>query len=168
MLENETYELHDAERVTIRHHAPDLLEVAAEWQPEGRGKPLAHRHPRQAERFVVEDGALSIELDGVTRVLGPGDELDVPAGTAHRMWNAGPAVCRATWQTRPALRTAEFWRAMDAARTMRPTDAHGLLTPVAAAPLLHEYRHEFQLAWPAPVRAVALTLLRTAARLRGW
>jgi hypothetical protein len=39
---------------------------------------------------------------------------------------------------------------------------------VAAAPLLHTYRDEFQLALPAPVRVAALTVLRAVARLRGY
>jgi hypothetical protein len=84
------------------------------------------------------------------------------------MWNSGSTPVRATWQTRPALRTADFWAAVDAARHKRPTDAHGMLTPVAAAPLLHEYRTEFALALPAPVRATAMTALRIAARLKRY
>jgi quercetin dioxygenase-like cupin family protein len=163
----ETYELHDAERVTVRSHTPELLEVEARWLPAPAG-PLAHRHPHQAERFAVQAGELSVELAGAVRVLRAGDELEIPAGAAHRMFNSGDEPAIATWQTRPALRTADFWREMDAARRTRPTDGHGMLTPVAAAPLLHEYRDTFQLAWPAPVRIAALAALRAAARVKGY
>jgi mannose-6-phosphate isomerase-like protein (cupin superfamily) len=163
----DTYDLHDAERVTVRSHTAALLEVEARWLPAPAG-PLAHRHPHQAERFAVQSGELSVELDGTTRVLRAGDELEIPQGAAHRMFNSGDEPAVATWQTRPALRTAEFWRDMDAARRTRPTDAHGMLTPVAAGPLLHGYRDVFQIAWPAPVRTAVLAALRVAARLKGY
>jgi hypothetical protein len=84
------------------------------------------------------------------------------------MWNSGDVPVRATWQTRPALRTAEFWRAMTAARATRPTGKGGVLTPVAAAPLLRKYRAEFQLALPAALERPALAVLGAAARIKGY
>jgi quercetin dioxygenase-like cupin family protein len=167
MLETETYELHGAERVTVREHTPELLEVAVEWDP-GDHRPLPHVHAAQDERFVIEDGELTADLDGTRHTLRAGDTLDVPRGTKHRMWNSGTVAVHATWQVRPALRTAEFWSQMHEARKVRPTDAHGMLTPVAAAPLLNRYRTEFRLALPAPVERAALTVLGLAARLKGY
>jgi mannose-6-phosphate isomerase-like protein (cupin superfamily) len=163
----DTYELHDHERVAVTALTPELLEVEAEWGA-AEHRPLAHVHAAQDERFVVHEGELTIDAGGQRRTLRAGDTADVARGTPHRMWNSGETPARATWQIRPALRTADFWTAVDAARRTRPTDAHGMLTPVAAAPLLHEYRTEFALALPAPVRAVATTTLRIAARLRGY
>ncbi|MCW3023488.1 MAG: hypothetical protein JWR30_2810 [Conexibacter sp.] len=163
----DTYELHDHERVAVTALTPELLEVEAEWGA-AEHRPLAHVHAAQDERFVVHEGELTIDAGGQRRTLRAGDTADVARGTPHRMWNSGTTPARATWQIRPALRTADFWTAVDAARRTRPTDAHGMLTPVAAAPLLHEYRTEFALALPAPVRAPAMTALRVAARLRGY
>jgi mannose-6-phosphate isomerase-like protein (cupin superfamily) len=163
----DTYDLHDHERVTVTTLTHELLEVEAEWGA-AEHRPLAHVHAAQDERFVVHEGELTLDAGGQRRTLRAGDNADVPRGTPHRMWNSGSTPVRATWQTRPALRTADFWAAVHAARRTCPTDAHGMLTPVAAAPLLHEYRTEFALALPAPVRATAMTALRVAARLRGY
>jgi quercetin dioxygenase-like cupin family protein len=168
MLENKTFVLHDAERVTVTTLTPELLEVAAEWDPADH-RPPPHRHAAQDEHFAINAGALTVELDGnPPRTLRAGDTLDIPRGTPHRMYNAGTEQARATWQTRPALRTAEFWAEMHAARQTRPTSHGGLLTPVAVAPLLRRYRTEFQLALPAPLERTALAVLGAAARVRGY
>jgi mannose-6-phosphate isomerase-like protein (cupin superfamily) len=49
-----------------------------------------------------------------------GDVLDIPRGTPHRMWNPGEQRARVLWQTRPALRTEEWFRSIDA----QPPQAH--------------------------------------------
>jgi mannose-6-phosphate isomerase-like protein (cupin superfamily) len=164
----DTFALTDHERLTVTHLDPELLEVEAEWSAGGGHRPPSHLHARQDERFVVHEGELTAEVDGTQRTIRAGETLEVPAGTPHRMWNAGAAPVRATWQTRPALRTAEFWAEMDAARRTRPTGKGGTLTPVAVAPLLQKYRDEFQLALPAPLERGALAVLGAAARAKGY
>jgi quercetin dioxygenase-like cupin family protein len=169
MLDSKTYQLHDNERVTVTTLTPELLEVEAEWGTGGAGhRPPPHLHPSQDERFVLHEGEVTAELDGLRQTIQAGETLDIPRGTPHRMWNSGTGPARATWQTRPALRTAEFWEAMDAARRTRPTGSGGMLTPVAVAPLLREYRAEFQLALPAPLERAALAVLGVAARAKGY
>lgn len=172
MLETKTYQLHDTERLTLRTLTPELLEVDAEWGPAHDGeshRPPPHLHPSQDERFAIAEGALTVEIDGVERTIRAGQTLDIPRGTPHRMWNASATTpARGTWQTMPALRTAEFWEAMDAARRERPTGKGGVLTPVGVAPLLRKYRAEFQLAWPAPLERSALAVLGLAARAKGY
>ncbi|HWI71142.1 MAG TPA: cupin domain-containing protein [Baekduia sp.] len=168
MSEPETLQLTGSETLAVTTDTPELLEVEATWEG-GHGKPPPpHLHPSQDERFVVHEGELTVEIGGETRTLRGGDTLEVPRGTPHRMWNAGAATARATWQTRPALRTIAFWRSMDEARRTRPTNADGILGPVAAAPILKRHRAEFQLAIPAPLERTALAVLGTAARIKGY
>jgi mannose-6-phosphate isomerase-like protein (cupin superfamily) len=165
----DVYALTDHERLTVTHLDADLLEVEAEWTVNDAGhRPPPHLHDHQDERFVVHEGELSAEVDGEQRTIRAGETLDIPARTAHRMWNAGATPVRATWQTRPALRTAEFWTELDAARRSRPTGKGGVLTPVAVAPLLKKYRAEFRLALPAPMERGALAVLGAAARAKGY
>jgi mannose-6-phosphate isomerase-like protein (cupin superfamily) len=165
----DVFALTDHERLTVTQLDPDLLEVQAEWSAAGAGhRPPPHLHPRQDEHFVVHEGELGAEVDGTALTVRAGQTLDIPAGTPHRMWNAGATPVRATWQTRPALRTAEFWAEMDAARRTRPTGKGGVLTAVAVAPLLKKYRAEFQLALPAPLERGALAVLGAAARAKGY
>jgi mannose-6-phosphate isomerase-like protein (cupin superfamily) len=163
----ETFQLTGSERLTVTIDTPELLEVEAAWEA-GSKAPPPHLHPSQDERFVIHEGALTVELDGETRTVRAGETLDIPKGTSHRMWNAGAQTAKATWQTMPALRTADFWRAMDAARRTRPTNADGVLTAVAAAPILKRHRAEFQLAVPAPLEKAALAVLGAAARFKGY
>lgn len=86
-------ELHE-QRVT--HHA-------------GSPFPQAHYHPDQEERFEVEAGAMLFVVDGEEHVVGDGSGITIPAGSVHRARNAlEDAPTTVLWQTRPALRTAEF------------------------------------------------------------
>lgn len=164
---SETFRLTGSEMLTVTGHTPELLEVEVEWAA-GAKPPPSHLHPSQDERFEVHEGELTVDLDGQRRTLKAGDVLDVPRGTAHRMWNSGASSARATWQTRPALDTIGFWREMDAARRSRPTNDDGILSPVAVAPILKRHRAEFRLAVPAPLERTALAVLGTAARVKGY
>ena len=47
------------------------------------GKTLPHVHLDYVEKFVVESGQARAKVDGRAVSLAPGDELEVPAGTAH-------------------------------------------------------------------------------------
>ena len=163
----ERLQLTGSETLTVTVYTPELLEVEATWDA-GAKPPPPHRHPEQDERFVLHEGTLTVELDGARRTLAAGEALEIPRGTSHRMWNTGATAARATWQTTPALRTADFWRAMDAARRTRPTNGDGVLNAVAAAPILKRYRDVFQLALPAPLEKTALAVLTTAARFKGY
>ena len=167
MLENETFQLTGSERLTVTAHTPELLEVEASWDADATAPP-PHLHPAQDEHFVIHEGEMTAEVGGVTRTLRAGDTLDVPRGTPHRMWNSGATTARATWQTRPALSTCDFWREMDAARATRPTGKGGVLSPVAVAPILKRHRDVFRLAIPAPLETAALAVLGTAARVKGY
>lgn len=52
----------------------------------GLPKPPSHFHPYQEEYFTVVQGELGVEIEGVERVLRPGDgELVVRRGANHRL-----------------------------------------------------------------------------------
>jgi quercetin dioxygenase-like cupin family protein len=61
----------------------------------------------------VLEGELRVSIDGSERLLKRGDVLDIPCGTAHTMAAATSDGARAMWQIRPALRTEQFFAAMD-------------------------------------------------------
>lgn len=112
-----TYRLSAHQTLTVRRTGADtngeLLEVEAVWTPSADLPPV-HLHPSQTEHFEVLEGGLLVVLDGTQRRLAAGAKLDIPAGTPHAM-TAPDEPTRAVWQTRPALRTEEFFAAMDAA-----------------------------------------------------
>jgi mannose-6-phosphate isomerase-like protein (cupin superfamily) len=140
----DTYALGPHEHLTVTHLDDDLLEVAALWDPSTAGapqQPLPHRHPNQDERFVILEGELTARIDGVERTLRAGDTVDVPRGTTHAIWNATAAPVRATWQVRPALRTAEMWSTLTG---MRGPDG-SLPSPEDGQAFLTKYAPEFEL-----------------------
>ncbi|MER7608746.1 cupin domain-containing protein [Nocardioides sp. NPDC127503] len=134
----ETLDLSGHQRLRVVDSTPAMLALESTWTP-GGDPPRAHFHPSQDETFEVLDGELTVDLDGVRRVLGAGDRIEVPRRTVHRMWNAGEVPARATWQVTPALRTVEMFRTIDAGPS-----AAGLVL------MLWTFRHEFRLPLRSP------------------
>lgn len=124
-------------------------EQRVEYLP-GSPFPPSHLHPAQDEHFEVERGRMLFVVDGAERIVSAGETLDIPRGTAHRARNASQteaAVVR--WETRPALRTTEFFTT-----AARLGDEMGLLD---AGLLAHEFRDVFRptgiTRWLVPVVA---------------
>lgn len=111
-----------------------LLELETTFAGKG-GRPQMHRHPGQAERFEVLDGALEVRLGRKRRTLRAGEVLDVPAGTPHAIGG----IARARWEVRPALQTEAFLAAI--------CDPHARPAERLAAAWRH--RAEFRLTGPA-------------------
>jgi len=134
-----TYKLTPSETVTVVRHDQELLEVEGRWGPEGKPPP-PHLHPAQDEHFEVLEGTLTAKVDGGERERSAGETLEIPQGTSHQIWNAGSEPARALWQTRPAGRTAEWFRSIDALH-----EGGGKPSPLDFVPLLEEYDDVFRL-----------------------
>lgn len=133
----------------------EVHEQRVEYLP-GSPFPPEHLHPDQDEHFEIERGQMLFVVDGTDHLLGPGDTLDIPRGTAHRARNASSfqsAVVR--WETRPALRTTEFFT------TAAALDDAGTLD---SALLAHEYRDVFR---ATGALGALVPILGRIARLRG-
>lgn len=131
-------ELHE-QRVTYRPDSPF---------------PQTHFHPDQDERFVIEDGVMLFVLDGKEVPVGAGSEIEIPRGTVHKARNALESeTTTVLWQTRPALRTAEFFCT---------ANALGADT-LAQTLLVREFADVFRLtgptAWLVPPLAMVAKLL---------
>ena len=48
------------------------------------------KHSKRAEHWMVVEGVATITLDGREYTLHPGQTIDIPIGSAHRVGNAGP------------------------------------------------------------------------------
>ena len=54
------------------------------------GKRLSYqRHAQRAEHWFIVSGAAKVTLDGEDIALGPGESIDIPRGSAHRIANVG-------------------------------------------------------------------------------
>jgi quercetin dioxygenase-like cupin family protein len=148
-------------RLELLRTQGEVLEMLATYGP-GSLPPPRHFHPQQREHFMIERGAMWFEIDGAERVLSAGQSLFIEPGSVHRARNASQgeqAVVR--WETRPALRSAQFFEAMHALNR----SGRNLLTVAAIA---REFKHEFVLASPAPwVQSCVFGLLAPLARALG-
>lgn len=160
----DTYRLTPHETVTVIRNSPQVLEVEGRWDPDGSAPP-PHLHPAQDEHFEVLEGELHAEVDGRSLVLAPGDALDIPRGTVHKMWNPGNAETRALWQTTPAGRTLDWWRSIDDLNRHHPPGRLGIPSPPRLAFRLREYDDVMRLAVGPPV--VVGGVLRVLAALGG-
>jgi quercetin dioxygenase-like cupin family protein len=144
-------------RRTAAETGGELVKVESEL-PAGGPKPPVHLHPRQEERFQILSGRVDARVGGERRVLETGEELTIPAGVPHEMSAAGDQPARVLWQTRPALRTEQFFE------TAWPLGAPG---PLTGAALVHRFSDEFRLPFPWPVQRPLLAVLAGLARLTG-
>jgi mannose-6-phosphate isomerase-like protein (cupin superfamily) len=162
-----TFHLTPHETVTVREHTADLLEVDGNRSAHGSAPP-PHFHPDQDERFEVLEGELTAVVDGEERTLRPGETLDVPRGAVHKMWNSGDGTTRAIWQTRPAGRTLEWWKALDELGRRHPPGRAGISSPTRLAALLNEYTDVIRLAsGPKPLVDAVLSGLAAIGRRQG-
>jgi mannose-6-phosphate isomerase-like protein (cupin superfamily) len=151
--------LSDHETVRILRDTPDELEVEGTWTS-GGSPPPPHLHPAQDEEFEIRSGRLTAVVDGVKHELDPGYKLQIPRGTAHKMWNPGDETATAVWRTRPAGRTADWFATIDrltAGGTRKPP------TP-ALAKAVTAHSDVFQLAvGPSQLRPLVNLGLRAVA-----
>lgn len=135
----------------------------------GMGPPVSHVHPLQEERFRVVAGSATFRVAGRDRTLGAGQSTAVPAGVAHRFWNAIDGETRVHVEFVPALRSEhlfhDLWTFAVAGKSNRwgiPRD------PLVAMVLAHRYREESALAGvPVWLQRGGVKLLMPAARLLG-
>ena len=161
----ETLRLTASESVTIVESSPERLVVEATYGSGGKPPPK-HLHPSQDEHFRMLEGTLRFRLGSVERDLESGDEIEVPRGVAHQVWNPHAEPARVSWTTAPAGRTERWFRAIDALN--REAGEGQTPSPLAFATLLSEYRDCFRLAvGPDPLVGPAIKALGAVGRLRG-
>ena len=74
----------------------------------------AHLHEDAAETIHVVAGEFEMTIDGVTRALGPGESIHIPAGVVHAGRNVGEGAGRRVLLFSPAG-MEEFFREAGAA-----------------------------------------------------
>ena len=164
----DTLKLTPHELVTVRSSTPEALEVEVQYSPGGSAPPK-HFHPQQDEYFEVLSGELRVRTDGEERALQAGEQVDIPRGRVHQMWNPGEEEVRATWRTSPRGRTEEWFRALDGLQRDGRVGKNGMPGPLAFGAYLTEYSDVIRLAGPPqPVVRSALAVLGAAGRLRGY
>ena len=114
-----------------------------------RGFPAqAHLHPHQSERHETISGSLLVKLDGTTRVLAPGESIEIPPGKAHRHYAAGEKDGHVRVTLKPALRTEQLLERLAELDAAGEVTKKGYLKPRAAARLILDFPDEGRAAQP--------------------
>ena len=86
-----------------RDRVLEMKSVSEVWARDGFGCDLWVDPPGQRwldfvhqsdERVVVKEGRVEFEVEGARAMLGPGDEVFIPAGSRHSVWNRGSSTAR--------------------------------------------------------------------------
>ncbi len=163
----EILKLTPTESLEIRSSTAEALEVEATYGV-GAKPPPKHFHPAQDERFEVLAGTIQVRVEGEERPLAAGEEIEIPRGAVHQIWNPTSEPARVLWRTSPGGRTAQWFRAIDRLHREGRVGRNGMPGPLAFAVMLSEYRDVFRLAGPDWVLRPALAGLALLGRARGY
>ena len=129
----------------------------------------AHVHPYQDERFEVVSGRVTFQLDGQELVGRPGDVVLVPAGSAHKFWNAGDEDVRFVTEVRPALKFEQLIETMFSLAADGKTSRKGMPNPFRLAVIAKEHFDDVRLPFP-PVflQRIGLAIGAPLGRILGY
>lgn len=108
IIENPLY----GERIRFLKTVPETngeLVQYESWLAPGGRVGVPHFHPVQESHFTVVSGSASFSVHGARFVLGPGQELTVPARTPHCLWNAGDVEAHLVIEFRPGMLKQEYY-----------------------------------------------------------
>jgi quercetin dioxygenase-like cupin family protein len=70
---------------TIRELHHTAVQSLAEASLEPGQATLRHYHARSEEIYLITDGCATLEVDGVSQQVGPGDAILIPPGAWHEL-----------------------------------------------------------------------------------
>jgi quercetin dioxygenase-like cupin family protein len=152
-------------RRTAQDTGGELLQV--DWI----GDPGWTTGPDQEERFEVISGKLGLRVEGIEHVLGEGEVIVAPAGSAHAAWNASSDdEVHVLVDFRPALRTETAFETLAGlARDGKTNKAGAPKDPLLLALILHHYENEIYFVRPPlALQRMIFGALAKVARLLGY
>jgi quercetin dioxygenase-like cupin family protein len=129
----------------------------------------AHVHPHQEERFQVLRGTVGFRLGRKEIVAGPGERITVPAGTAHKFWNAGDDEAHFVCEVRPALQFEQLIETMFGLAEDGKTNRKGMPNPLRLAVIARHHFDDVRLPFPPSwMQRMGLALGAPVGRLLGY
>jgi mannose-6-phosphate isomerase-like protein (cupin superfamily) len=160
------------ERATIRLGTRETngqrLIVDIDLKGGGVGCPL-HLHPNIHERLTVVSGRVGIFVNGAISIAKVGRTIDIPAGVAHRFWNAGICEANIALDIQPAKRFEAFIRNMIGLAQDGKTDSRGMPHFLQLAALATEFDDVVRFLTPSRfVQRLVFPFLVPIARILGY
>ena len=137
------------------------------WVPTEMIPPPHHLHVAEEERMEVLEGEITVQTDGLQRVLGPGESHVLEPGVTHTWWNSGPKPLRFRAEFRPAGNMQSFFETYCGLAAEGRSDEKGqppLLQVAASLPSWGMYLGSP----PILAQRLLMAVLRPLARLRGY
>jgi mannose-6-phosphate isomerase-like protein (cupin superfamily) len=124
-----------------------MLEMESVYVP-NTPEPILHYHPRQDEYFKILEGEVTVKFGTEAKMLHAGDELHIPAGTHHGIWNPTYKPARVNWKTMPALETEYFFETITGLVNDDKTDQKGKPHLLQMAMTINHFSDMFRLVKP--------------------
>lgn len=160
------------ERVTFYQTAAETGGGLLKWEHAlrpGSRVPYDHVHAVQEERFEVVAGTATVRLGKDTRMLGVGESLVIPAGTAHGLENRGDDELRVLTELRPAMNTEVYFETVFGLARDGKVGARGVPNPLHAAVIVRGLGEKAGFPGvPMIIQEVGLTVLAAIGRLLGY
>ncbi len=155
-------------RQTSRDTGGEAVVIECFVQPTGFVA-AAHVHPSQEERFQILRGSVGFRVGKNERIAGPGERVTVPAGAAHRFWNAGDTEAHFVCEVRPALQFEQLLETMFALAADGRTNRKGMPNPLRLAVIARHHFDDVQLPFPpAWLQRFGLVLGSPLGRVLGY
>jgi mannose-6-phosphate isomerase-like protein (cupin superfamily) len=154
--------------LTDPENHPERVLVSHLYVEPGGRVAVAHRHPVSRERFRVIHGEVGFMIDGAERVLGPGEEAEVPPGALHDWWQVGEETAQVLVEVDPGDRFVEMVGTMFGLARDGKSDGKGLPRPLQLAVTVRGFRDVMVIASPPPwLQTLVFGILAPIARLAG-
>jgi mannose-6-phosphate isomerase-like protein (cupin superfamily) len=128
-----------------------------------------HMHPGLVERFRVEDGELTLLLDGRKSVLGVGEEVEIQPGVWHDFWNEADRTAIVRVEVTPGERFAHLLETLFGLAREGHVDNRGMPRPLQLALLATEFSDVIVFRKPPiAVQRSLFGILAPLARRRGY
>jgi mannose-6-phosphate isomerase-like protein (cupin superfamily) len=152
-------------RETARETAGESLVFDFYLAPRGR-VPGVHVHPKLEERWQILAGCAGARIGRRRHRAEAGEQLAVPAGTPHTLWNERSDELHVLNEFRPALNIEGFLEAFLGLAAGGKVSRKGIPHPWQMVALLHSYRDEIALPFvPRGVQRAALAAVAALSRI---
>ncbi|HEX2808832.1 MAG TPA: cupin domain-containing protein [Kineosporiaceae bacterium] len=109
-----------------------------------------HTHPVATERFRVIGGQIGFQIGADRRVLGPGDQAEVPPGVVHDWWQVGDQEAEVIVDMQPGDRFTEILTTFFGLVRDGQVNKRGLPHLLQLAVTAHSYRDAMVFKSPPP------------------
>lgn len=128
-----------------------------------------HMHPALVERFSVEDGELTVLLDGQKSVLGAGERAEIQPGVWHDWWNEGDRTAIVRVEITPGERFVHLVETLFGLAREGHVNKRGMPHPLQLALLATEFSDIIVFRNPpTAVQRALFGILAPLARRRGY